>query len=166
MWVVLKYKKKEFNFLKNDFTQKLGELPIIFRPKIRYQKLIRNKMKFFEKDILDDYLICFHKKFSNAKILEILKNSRGLKYFLIDSQTNQKEIVHFINHCKNNQGPDGYIQQSFFNFSNITKGIFLNGPFANIVFNVIENQKNKLKILIGNATTIIKKNSEYLYYPI
>ena len=163
MWIVFKYKKKELNFLKNDFTKKLGELPIIFRPKIRYQKFIRNKIKFFEKDILDDYLICFHRKFSNTKMLEILKNSRGLKYFLIDSQINQKEIIDFINLCKNNQGSDGYIKQSFFDFSNITKGMFLNGPFANIVFDVIENQKNKLKILIGNATTVIKKNSEYLY---
>ena len=42
------------------------------------------------------------------------------------------------------------------------EGIFLNGPFTNMIFNVIENQKDKLKVLIGKVTTTIKKNSKYL----
>ena len=64
MWVVLKYKKKEFGFLKHDFRKILGDLPLIFRPKFKYQKLIKNKLQFLEKDILDDYLICYHEKIS------------------------------------------------------------------------------------------------------
>ena len=166
MWVVLKYKKNEFNFLKQDFKKTLGDLPLIFRPKIRYQKLIRNKLKFFENDVLGDYLICYHKKFINVKILSFLKNLRGLKYFLKDSYNNQNEIINFVDYCKNNQGIDGYLKQSFFGYFNIKKGIFLNGPFANIIFNVTENQKNKLKVLIGNVTTTITKNSYNLYRPV
>ena len=134
MWVVLKYKKNEINFLKQGFKKNLGELPIIFQPKIKYQKLIRNKLHFCENEILGDYLICYHKKFKNNKILSHLNNLKGLKYFLKNSFNNQKEIINFIAYCKANQSVDGYIQQGFFNFANIDKGIFLNGPFTNMIF--------------------------------
>ena len=60
--------------------------------------MVKNKLQFLEKDILDDYLICYHEKFQNSKIMTILKNSRGLKYLLANSKTNQKEIVNFINY--------------------------------------------------------------------
>ena len=163
MWIVLKYKKNELNFLKQDFKSALGDLPLIFRPKFKYQKLIRNKIKFFENYILGDYLICYHDKFKNIKTLSILKNLRGLKYFLKDSHSNQKEIINFVDHCKSNQGEDGHLEQSFFNFSNMTKGIFLNGIFSNSIFHVIESQKNKLKILIGNVKATVTKKSNLLY---
>ena len=163
MWIVLKYKKSEFGFLRQDFKKILGDLPLIFRPKFKYQKLVKNKLQFLEKDILDDYLICYHEQFRNIKMMTILKNSRGLKYFLLNSQTNQKAIVNFIDYCKKNQDENGYIKQSFFEFSNITRGKFLSGPFTNMIFSVIENQKNKLKILIGKVKTTITKNSNYLY---
>ena len=166
MWIVLKYKKNEFNFLKQDFKKALGDLPLIFRPKIKYQKLIRNKLQFLENDILGDYLICYHEEFRNIKTLSILQNLKGLKYFLTNSKSNQKEIINFIEYCKSNQGIDGYIKQSFFEFSNIKKGMFLGGPFTNIIFNVIENQKNRLKILIGNTKITITKNLNYLYRPV
>ena len=76
MWIVLKYKKQEFNFLKKDFRKTLGDLPLIFKPKIKYEKFIRNKLHLLEKDILGDYLICYHKKFQDANMLAILKNLR------------------------------------------------------------------------------------------
>jgi len=166
MWIVIKYKKKEFNFLKKDFRKILGDLPLIFKPKIKYEKFIKNKLHLLEKDILGDYLICHHKKFQDTGMLEILKNLRGLKYFLIDSKINQKEIINFIDYCKKNQDEEGYIKQSFFDFSNIEKGIFLSGPFRNTIFNVIENHRHHLKVLVGKITTTITKNSNYLYRPV
>ena len=166
MWIVLKYRKSEFSFLRQDFRKILGDLPLIFRPKFRYQKLVRNKLHFLEKDVLDDYLICYHEKFQNSKIMAILKNLRGLKYLLANPKTNQKEIVNFINYCKKNQDENGYIKQSFFEFSKISKGKFLSGPFTNMIFSVIENQKHKLKILAGKVTMTITKNSNYLYCPV
>ena len=166
MWIVLKYRKSEFSFLRQDFRKILGDLPSIFRPKFKYQKLVRNKLHFLEKDVLDDYLICYHEKFQNSKIMTILKNLRGLKYLLANPKTNQKEIVNFINYCKKNQDENGYIKQSFFEFSNISKGKFLSGPFTNMIFSVIENQKHKLKILAGKVTMTITKNSNYLYCPV
>ena len=163
MWVVLKYKKNEFNFLKQNFKKALGDSPLIFLPKFRYQKLVKNKLQFLEKNILNDYLICYHEKFKNVKTLTLLKNLRGLKYFLTNSITNQKEIESFIDYCKKNQDSDGYIKPSFFEFSNMKKGMFLSGPFTNMIFSVIEKQKDKLKVLIGRVTMTIKKNSNYLY---
>ena len=163
MWIVLKYKKKEFGFLKKDLKKSLGDLPQIFCPKFKYKKLVKNKLHLLEKNMLDDYLICYHKKFQNVNTLTTLKNLRGLKYFLANSKINQGEIINFINFCKKNQDLDGYIKQSFFEFSNMKKGIFLSGPFTNIIFNVIGKQKDKLKILIGEITTTITKNSDYLY---
>ena len=163
MWIVLKYKKSEFNFLKQGFKRALGNMPLIFRPKIKYQQLIRNKFQFLENDILGDYLICYHEKFKKIKTLSILQNLKGLKYFLKDSRNNQKEIINFIDYCKSNQGVDGYLKQSFFEFSNMTKGIFLNGLFANTIFSVIEKQKYKLKVLIGNMKATITKESNYFY---
>ena len=166
MWIVFKNKRREFSLLKQDFRKILGDLPLIFRPKLKYQKLVKKKLKFLEKDILDDYLICYHEKFQNINMLTILKNSKGLKYFLADSKTNQREIISFIDYCKKNQDLDGYIKQSFFEFQNMKRGMFLSGPFTNMIFSVIENQRNKLKILIGKATMTITKNSNYLFRPI
>ena len=53
-----------------------------------------------------------------------------------------------------------------FNFDGIKKGVFLSGPFTNMFFTVINRQKERLKILIGNMTTTITNNSNYLYRPI
>ena len=163
MWIVFKYKRREFSLLKQDFRKILGDLPLIFRPKLKYQKLVKKKLKFLDKDILDDYLICYHEKFQNINMLTILKNSKGLKYFLADSKTNQREIISFIDYCKKNQDLDGYIKQSFFEFQNMKRGMFLSGPFTNMIFSVIEKQRNKLKVLIGKATMTITKNSNYLF---
>ena len=166
MWIVLKYKRKEFGLLKQDFRKILGDLPLFFRPKYEYQKLVKNKVRFLEKDILEDYLICYHEKFQNINMLTILKNSKGLKYFLADSKTDQREIISFIDYCKKNQDLNGYIKQSFFEFQNMKRGIFLSGPFTNMIFSVIENQRNKFKVLIGKATMTITKNSNYLFRPV
>ena len=166
MWLVIKYRKSEYSLFKHDIKKVLGNLPLIFRPKFKYQKIIRNKLQFFENHVLGDYLICYHKKFSNSQILTVLKSLRGLKYFLKSSQNNQKEIISFVNYCRDNQGQDGYLKQEFFEFSNIKKGIFLNGPFANMLFNVIENNKTRFKVLIGSVITTITKNSNYLYRPV
>ena len=166
MWVVLKYKKNELNFLKKDLKRIIGDAPIIFRPKFQLQKLVKNKLQYLEKDILEDYLICYHEQFVNTKMMTILKNLRGLKYFLGNAKLYQNEIIEFIDYCKKNQDSNGYNKQSFFKLSSMEKGKFLSGPFTNMIFKVIENQRHKLKVLIGTVTTTITKNSNYLYRPV
>ena len=80
MWVVLKYKKSEFNFLKRDLKKALGNLPLIFRPKFKQQKLIRNRLHFIESDILGDYLICYHENFKNIYPLTSINWRNGKSY--------------------------------------------------------------------------------------
>ena len=99
-------------------------------------------------------------------ILTILKNSRGLKYFLANSRNDQDAIINFISYCKRNQDFDGYVKQSFFEFQNMKRGMVLSGPFTNMIFSVIENQRNKFKVLIGKVTMTITKNTDYLYRPV
>ena len=164
MWTILKYKKSELNFLKHDLRISLGAIPEIFIPKFRYQKLKKNKLRFFEDEVLEDYLICYHKKFEDEKIFTTIKNIRGLKYFLTNSKANQKEIIKFVDYCKNNQDRDGYLMQSFFDITKKTKAKFLSGPFAQMVFDILEKKGKKLKILIKNLNITISKNSTNLLY--
>ena len=73
MWVVVKYKPNEFSLLKKKFTEILGCSPEFFVLKIKFQKIINNKIKTFEKSILEGYLLCHHIKFKDSKILHKLK---------------------------------------------------------------------------------------------
>ena len=166
MWIVAKYKSMEFEFLKKEFCKILGEKPKFYSPKIKYQKLINKKLKNFRKYLLQGYLICYHSDFVDQKILSKLKYIRGLNYFLNGCSLNQNEIIRFIDHCKKNEDSEGYLKQDFFNFSNKTRAKFVSGPFTNMMFEIIENQKNKMKILIGNKTAEISKNSNFLFHPV
>ena len=47
MWIVAKYKPKEFEILKHAFFKTLGEMPEFYNPKIKCEKYINNK--FHEK---------------------------------------------------------------------------------------------------------------------
>ena len=163
MWLVAKYKIKEFQTFKDNLTKELGEKPIFFIPKIQYQKYHRNRFQTYEKCILENYLLCYHPKFESISFVNRIKYIKGLKYFLNNFYTHQKEIIEFISYCKKHQDSKGYLNQEFFNISKIKKGIFLSGPFTNLMFEVIESHKEKLKILIGNITTTISKKKYCLY---
>ena len=163
MWVVVKYKPNEFSLLKKKFTEILGGSPEFFVPKIKFQKIIHNKIKTFEKSILEGYLLCHHIKFKDSKILHKLKFTRGLSYFLDGYKKSQNEIFDFVNHCKKYENKDGYLSQGFFDDSALMRAKFISGPFTNMVFDIISRQKNKLTILIGNLKTTICDNSNYLY---
>ena len=56
MWLVVKYKNNELQILKNSLVKKLGEKPIFFIPKIKYQQYYKNKLKTYEKNILEKKL--------------------------------------------------------------------------------------------------------------
>ena len=46
------------------------------------------------------------------------------------------------------------------------KAKFISGPFTNLIFEILEKQRNKLKILIGNIVTTIPNKKNYLYRPV
>ena len=164
MWVVLKYKSKELKILKDSFFKILGEMPEFYNPKYKYERYINNKLKTFEKSILNNYLICKHNKFKDPKIVNILKNSRGLIYFLNGCEFNQKKLEEFIKFCRLNEDANGFLTQSFFKIIKKTKAKFISGPFTQMIFNIIEDRGGKLKVLLNNANMTISKSSKNLLY--
>ena len=164
MWVVLKYKPKEFEILKDSFFKILGEIPEFYNPKYKYERYINNKLKTFEKSILNNYLICKHNKFKDPKIVNILKNSRGLIYFLSGCEFNQKKLEEFIKFCRLNEDANGFLTQSFFKIIKKTKAKFISGPFTQMIFDIIEDKGGKLKVLLNNANMTISKSSKNLLY--
>ena len=53
----------------------------------------------------------------------------------------------------------------FFKININSKFKFLNGPFKNFIFSIMEIQKNKFKVLIGNFETEVNKDSA-LFKPV
>jgi len=165
MWIVIKFNKKEINLLKKDLKSKLGEEVKFFLPKIKFQKLKNNRLFNEENFLLGNYLICFHPSFENVSLLNNLKYCKGLSYFLRDFCNSQKEIIAFINKCKNHQDDKGYIKQSFFNFGENHNFKFMSGPFTNMIFKILEKQKNSIKILVRDCKLTVLRN-KYLFKPI
>lgn len=166
MWIVAKYKINQLDFVRNKFREILGNDPEYFVPKVKYNKIVKSKYKTFKKSILEGYLICFHSKFNNQNIMNNLKYSQGLQYILDGFKNNQKEIIKFIDKCKNYEDTDGCIKQDFFLDQNFTKGKFVSGPFTNLVFDVLTKHSNKIEILIGKYKTTISKKTDLLYRPV
>ena len=163
MWIIAKYKPKEFEFLKESFFKILGEMPEFYNPKIKYERYIKNKLKVFEKNILDNYVICKHEKFNDRTLINVLKNSRGLSYFLNGCEFNQKELYNFIKFCKFHEDKNGFLKQGFFKTKR-NKAKFISGPFTQMIFDIIEEKRTKLKILINNVNITISKSSSNLLY--
>jgi hypothetical protein len=91
---------------------------------------------------------------------------KGLEYFLEGHNQNQHQIIKFIEYCKSFEDEKGYLTQSFFKKMVMKKAKFISGPFTNMIFEIIERQKNRLKILVGNIVTTIPDKTNYLYRPI
>ena len=131
-----------------------------------FQKFLKKKVCIKEVSLLGDYLLCFHKDFSKKSVLTSLKYCKGLKYFLTDFLNSQKEIQKFINKCKENENERGFIKSTFFEYKKNCNYEFISGPFTNMIFSIISEQKSKLKILVNNIVTTISKKSGYLYRPV
>ena len=166
MWLVAKIKKKELHLFKQELTKKFGSEIKFYNPKIQYQKSIKNKIKRIEKFILENYIFCYHEKLDQTKVMGKVRFLKGLEYFLQGHYQNQKEILKFINHCKTFENKNGYLSQAFFKTMITGKAQFVTGPFTNMVFEILEKQKNKLTILVGNIVTTIPNKANYLYRPI
>ena len=166
MWLVAKIKIKNLNTFKKNLAEKIGTDIKFFNPKIEYHKYYGDKVKRFEKFILENYIFCYHSKFKKTNFVNEIKFLKGLEYFLEGYNQNQNNIIKFIEYCKTFENENGYLTQSFFKTIISKKARFISGPFTNMIFEIIEKQKNKLKILVGNVVTTIPDNKNYLYYPI
>ena len=158
MWTIIKFDKKNLASLKNDLKLKLGEDLNIYIPKIFIKKYRKNKFVGKEFDLLGNYLFCFHEKFKDQQTMNNLKFTKGLKYFLNGFIQSQNEIKKFIEKCKNSEDKNGYLSQNFFELCINSNYKFYSGPFAETIFKIIDLQKNKINILLGDIKTTINKN--------
>ena len=166
MWVVAKIKKKEIKTFKEDLIKETGKDIRFYCPKIEYHQYFRNKVKRLEKLALENYIFCYHTYFSNSIFINKLRFIKGLEYFLNGYYQDQNEIIKFIKYCKSSENNKGCLTQAFFKTLITRKAKFISGPFTNMMFEVLEKQKNKLKIVIGNVVMTISDNSNYLYRPV
>ena len=165
MWTIVKFNKKSLNLLKQDFIKLLGKDVMFYSPKLKLDKYIKNKLYYKESYLLDDYLLCFHESFKDKSVINSLKYSKGLKYFLGNFKEGQQEIIEFVKKCQMNEDKNGFIKQCFFEFKENGIFQFLTGPFLNKGFEIISEQNSKIKILIGKLTATVSKEN-YLFRPV
>ena len=164
MWIVAKYDRKKINFFLDDLKKKLNGEVLIYSPKVKIEKLYKKKLVSKEFNILGDYIFCYNPKFENQNIFNQIKFTEGLKYFLNGFKKSQKEIKEFIEKCKKSENKNGFISSDFFDIEVNKKYKFNSGPLLNLIFQVIDVQKTKFKILISDKVTTIKKG--YLFSPL
>ena len=165
MRLVFKYDKKRFSLLMQDLRNKLGKEFKIYNPKICIKKKLKNKLVKKELNILGDYIFCFHEKFKDHSFVRSLSFVRGLKYTLNGFEESQLEINSFIDKCKNLENPEGYLSSSFYELNINATYKFVTGPFSNNLFKLIDLQKNKINVLLGNIKTTINKNN-FIFQPV
>ena len=164
MWIVAKYDRKKINFFLDDLKKKLNGEVLIYSPKVKIEKLYKKKLVSKEFNILGDYIFCYNPKFENQNIFNQIKFTEGLKYFLNGFKKSQKEIKEFIEKCKKSENKNDFISSDFFDIEVNKKYKFNSGPLLNLIFQVIDVQKTKFKILMGDKVTTIKKG--YLFSPL
>ncbi len=157
MWSIIRFNKRNEEILKKSLKDKFGNEIKFYAPKILIQRKIKNLFIKKEQNILGDYLFCYHKSFRDENIFYTLKFLKGVKDVLLNSQFSQNEILDFIKICKKYENEKGYMCSSFFNLILNKKYKFLSGPFAEKIFTIIEKNKNKINILIGNLKTSVNK---------
>ena len=162
MWIIIKFKQNQFYTLKQEFKKKLEIEPNFFFPKLKLQKIKKNKLISYVSPLLGDYIFCFHPKFSNENILRNVNYLKGVKFLLNGFRNYQKDIPNFINRCRSSEDENGYIKQTFFNFVAIDKIKFLSGPFTNIIFKIMKRQKDSMKVSDGNVN-ISFSTERYLF---
>ena len=162
MWIIIKYKKNELILLSKELRNKIGLDCKIYLPKFSAKKFKNNKLINYEINLLGDYAFFFHKSFEYKESFSKIKFVKGLKYILQNFHQSQNEIKMFINKCKEFENGNGYLSKNFFDLEIKKKYKFSSGPFADKIFQIINLNKNKIKVLIGDIKTTIKKDN-YLY---
>ena len=161
MWIVAKYEKNKKNFFLDNLKKELNNDIEIYDPIRKFENFSKKKIIEKHVNILGDYIFCFSDKFIENSTLGRLNFIKGLKYILNGSKDSQEEIKDFIKNCKNLEDKNGFIIPNFFNLEITKKYKFKSGPFLNLIFQVIEVEKQKIKIIIGDKVLRIKKGFSF-----
>ena len=165
MWTVIKFDKKKITLLKKELREKIDSKFKIYTPRVGVLNRKNDKIVKKEAYLLGDYLFCFSEKFRNKHILNKLNYINGAKYFLTGFEECQDSIIKFINNCKKYEDENGFVKFDFFKLKKNTNYQFSSGILDKYIFELLELNKNKIKILIGNFKTAIN-NKNYLFKPI
>ena len=164
MWVVGKIKQFQLEKIKNNLKEKekKGCKIDVYAPRFVFTRKVKNKFTKIEKNLLDNYVF-FNLNFNNFDIAsKSLKFTKGLSYILNNFKSDQETIKKFINNCKNFEDERGFIKPSFFSIIKNSKAKFLNGPFFNFVFEVIEKKEKEMNILLGSIKVRVPYERFYL----
>ena len=164
MWLIFKIHEKKEEFFKKEITSKLKSEIAFYYPKILINRYCNNKYIKKEFKLLGDYIFCYSKSFSNLKILDVLKYTKGCKYILSNSINSQNEINNFIDTLKGFENNEGYISESFYLIKEKLKYRFKSGPFTDQIFEILRIQKNNFEILLNNFKISLKKK-DFLFEP-
>lgn len=165
MWIVIKLNKNKLNFFKQDFKKKFKNECVVYYPTVLGQKFYKNKIIKKKLNLLGDYIFCFHESFSDIKNLNQIKFLKGVNFLLDGYLNTQEEIKRFIDECKSLENKDGHITQAIYKIEVDKLYKFNSGPFAEKIFRIIQLQKNKIDILMGDLKTSIGKKN-FLFSPI
>lgn len=165
MWVVIKLEKGGINILKKEIRKKLGDNFQVYYPQLIVQNFQRNKLIKKSINLLGDYSFCYHSKLSDEINIRQLKFTRGVKYLLNGFKESQKEINDFIKNLKSLENKNGHITHSIYK-TEVNKAYkFSSGPFTQKIFKIINLNKEKIDVLIGNLKTRINRK-EFLFKPV
>jgi len=165
MWTIIKIDQNLSNLFKQDFEKNIGSELVVYSPKYLVQYFQKNKLKFKEIKLLNNYVFCFNSNFKKLNFINRIKYFKGFKSCIPGYLETQKEIVQFISKCKESENNSGYIQNSFFiiNYKNNYK--LKTGVFNNKIFEIMKFQKNRIEIMIGNLK-VSTKRKDFLAQPI
>lgn len=155
MWIIAKIKSKEIELFKREFQKKIQGIKIYF-PKIK------NNLKK-SKNLLGNYVFCYHSTFNKNFKTNFFNNLKGLDYLLSGNLKDQKQIENFIDHCQNNEDVEGYISNTFFKIDLKSEGKIMSGPLANYLFKLAYKERNKIKVNVGKFKVSISDCSMSLY---
>lgn len=154
MWIVAS--TKNINFFKQEVKKKFTDIKF-YSPKIKS----KNSLGF--KFLLGGYLFCHSKQFDNKRFFENFRFIKGLKKLLFFDNKINKEIINFINFCRLHEDNEGFIKNTFFKNSINHRGKFLNGAFSDQIFHLIDKEKNKIKVIVGDIKISISDKSSFNY---
>ena len=110
MWVVAKYNICKVNIFRKELSQKESNVKF-YVPKLKICFFKNKKIYNKERSLLNGYLLCFSKDFSNPIFMNNISGIKGLTYFLKGEKFISKRNFKFIESCKLQEDCDGYIKK-------------------------------------------------------
>ena len=96
MWTVLEIDQNLLNIFRKDFKKNTSSEAEIYCPKYLVQHFRKNKLKFKEIKLLNNYIFCFNSNFKNSNFLNTIKYLKGFKSCVPGYLNTQKEIIRYI----------------------------------------------------------------------